>query len=137
MATATATTTTDVQVQLPEGRFGKYSVEQIPALIELLPENNQFIDGGGSESPLKEGENEVEITGESRVIRWGEGEGSWLFLCECKCTSTGFKDTFPYNPTKQAQMDLTKVGNVLMVLTKKNTKGQKRSTSLDIINGTA
>ena len=122
-----------VVTTLPEGNYAKYQREQVDSLVALIPETNNYIDGSGTESPLTEGEHLVTVTGETILIRWGEDQ--WLFLACVECNETGKSCSFPYNPTNEAHMELIKVGNILEIVTKVNSKGLKRSTSVDIKDG--
>ena len=130
VAKSTETTT------LPSGRFGTYTSNQLDDLVQLVPSTNTFIDGKGSESPF-EVDATTEVTNEDKinVIKWTDansGQTNFLFLQVVKCINTGLTDSFPFNPTDEAQKNLTKVGLTNFIRTSLDSKGKRRSKNVEI-----
>ena len=129
VAKSTQTTT------LPSGRFGSYSSNELDNLVQLIPQDNIFIDGKGSESPF-EVDATTEVTNEDKinVIKWTDGSNTtqYLFLQVVKCINTGLTDSFPFNPTDLTQKNLTKVGITNFIRTSLDSKGKRRSKNVEI-----
>ena len=129
VAQSTQTTT------LPTGRFGTYASNELDNLIQLVPQDNTFIDGKGSESPFNvDATTEVVNDDKINVIKWNDGSGkvNFLFLQVVKCISTGLIDSYPFNPTIEAQKQLTKVGMTNFIHTTLDSKGKRRSKNIEI-----
>jgi len=121
--------TTQTTSQLPEGNFGTYKSSDVDDLIKLVPSDNLFLDGKGSESPF-DLDTTTEVVNEDivNVIKWSDGSGkeNYLFLQGVKCINTGLTDTFPFNPNQLEQRQLTKVGMTNFIITKMVGRGDKR-----------